>query len=98
VLLHGFPQRDARRVRAVPRGFDRDAEDDRAGLARNGNLTVPVLAVGGEISISGALVEVMMRRAPRTGSPRSGPEALAGGLDFVGGGEAAGAAPMVFGP
>ena len=43
------------------RAFDRDAEDNRAALARNGKLTVPVLAVGGEISTSGPLVEEMMR-------------------------------------
>ena len=57
------------------RAFDRDAADNRAALARNGNLTVPVLAVGGEISTSGPLVEEMMRevagdvtgvRIPRT--------------------------------
>jgi pimeloyl-ACP methyl ester carboxylesterase len=43
------------------RAFDRDAEDNRAALERNGKLTVPVLAVGGEISTSGALVAEMMR-------------------------------------
>jgi pimeloyl-ACP methyl ester carboxylesterase len=43
------------------RAFDRDADDNRAALERNGKLTVPVLAVGGEISTSGALVEEMMR-------------------------------------
>ena len=59
----------------VYRAFDRDAEDNRAVLARNGKLSVPVLAVGGEISTSGPLVEEMMRevagdvtgvRMPRT--------------------------------
>jgi pimeloyl-ACP methyl ester carboxylesterase len=45
----------------VYRAFDQDAEDNRAALERNGRLTVPVLAVGGEISTSGALVEEMMR-------------------------------------
>ena len=57
------------------RAFDRDAADNRVALARNGKLTVPVLAVGGEISTSGPLVEEMMRevagdvtgvRIPRT--------------------------------
>ena len=57
------------------RAFDRDAADNRAVLARNGKLSVPVLAVGGEISTSGPLVEEMMRevagdvtgvRMPRT--------------------------------
>jgi pimeloyl-ACP methyl ester carboxylesterase len=42
------------------RAFDRDADDNRAALARNGKLAMPVLAVGGEISTSGALVEEMM--------------------------------------
>jgi pimeloyl-ACP methyl ester carboxylesterase len=43
------------------RAFDRDAEDNRASLSRNGKLTVPVLAVGGATSTSGPLVEEMMR-------------------------------------
>jgi hypothetical protein len=43
------------------RAFDRDAEDNRAALARNGGLTIPVLAVGGASSTSGPLVEEMMR-------------------------------------
>jgi pimeloyl-ACP methyl ester carboxylesterase len=43
------------------RAFDRDAEDNRAGLKRNGKLTVPVLAVGGTTSTPGPLVEEMMR-------------------------------------
>lgn len=43
------------------RAFDRDAADNRAALAANGPLTVPVLAVGGEISTSGPVVEEMMR-------------------------------------
>lgn len=59
----------------VYRAFDRDAEDNRAALQRNGKLAVPVLAVGGETSTSGPLVEEMMRevaedvagaRVPRT--------------------------------
>jgi pimeloyl-ACP methyl ester carboxylesterase len=43
------------------RAFDRDAEDNRDALSRNGKLTVPVLAVGGATSTSGPLVEEMMR-------------------------------------
>jgi pimeloyl-ACP methyl ester carboxylesterase len=58
------------------RAFDRDAEDNRDALERNGKLTMPVLAVGGATSTSGPLVEEMMRevaanvaaaRIPRTG-------------------------------
>jgi pimeloyl-ACP methyl ester carboxylesterase len=45
----------------VYRAFDRDAADNRGVLARNGKLSVPVLAVGGAISTSGPLVEEMMR-------------------------------------
>jgi pimeloyl-ACP methyl ester carboxylesterase len=77
------------------RAFDRDAADNRAALARNGKLTVPVLAVGGEISTSGALVEEMMRevatdvhgvRIPGTAHwvPEEKPEAFVEAvLDFV---------------
>lgn len=43
------------------RAFDRDVEDNREALVRNGKLTVPVLAVGGATSTSGAVVEEMMR-------------------------------------
>jgi pimeloyl-ACP methyl ester carboxylesterase len=43
------------------RTFDRDAEDNRAALERDGKLTMPVLAVGGASSTSGPLVEEMMR-------------------------------------
>ena len=78
------------------RAFDRDAEDNRAALARNGKLTMPVLAVGGEISTSGALVEAMMRevaedvtglRVPGTAHwiPEENPDALVSGLlEFLG--------------
>ena len=78
------------------RAFDRDAEDNRAALARNGPLAVPVLAVGGEISTSGPVVEEMMRevaedvtgvRVPRTGHwvPEESPEAFADAvLEFAG--------------
>jgi pimeloyl-ACP methyl ester carboxylesterase len=45
----------------VYRAFDRDAEDNRAALARNGKLTMPVLAMGGATSTTGPLVEEMMR-------------------------------------
>jgi pimeloyl-ACP methyl ester carboxylesterase len=43
------------------RAFDQDAQDNRDALAGNGKLEIPVLAVGGETSTSGALVEAMMR-------------------------------------
>jgi pimeloyl-ACP methyl ester carboxylesterase len=70
------------------RAFDRDAQDTRAALERDGKLTVPVLAVGGAISTSGDIVEEMMRevatdvtgiRIPDTGHwvPEEQPEALA---------------------
>jgi pimeloyl-ACP methyl ester carboxylesterase len=45
----------------VYRAFDRDAQDNRTALSRNGKLTIPVLAVGGAMSTSGPLVEEMMR-------------------------------------
>jgi pimeloyl-ACP methyl ester carboxylesterase len=77
------------------RAFDQDAADNRAALERNGKLTVPVLAVGGEISTSGELVEEMMRevaehvtgvRVPGTAHwvAEENPEAfLAALLDFL---------------
>jgi pimeloyl-ACP methyl ester carboxylesterase len=43
------------------RAFDRDAEDNREALRRNGRLTIPVLAVGGTMSTTGAFMEEMMR-------------------------------------
>jgi len=43
------------------RAFDRDADDNRELIRRNGRLTMPVLAVGGAISTSGPVVEAMMR-------------------------------------
>jgi pimeloyl-ACP methyl ester carboxylesterase len=43
------------------RAFDQDAEDNRAALKRNGKLTIPALAMGGAISISGPLVAEMLR-------------------------------------
>ncbi len=46
----------------VYRAFDRDAADNRAALERDGKLAVPVLAVGGEISTSGELVEELTLR------------------------------------
>src|SRR5215813_13923426 len=58
------------------RGFDQDVDDNRDAIRRNGRLTVPVLAVGGAISNTGALVEEMVRevadnvtgiRIPETG-------------------------------
>src|SRR5207253_10640315 len=42
------------------RAFERDADDNRDALRRNGKLTIPVLAVGGAISNSGPLLEEMM--------------------------------------
>jgi pimeloyl-ACP methyl ester carboxylesterase len=47
------------------RAFDRDAEDNRDALRRNGKLTMPVLAVGGATSTSGPLVEEMMREVAK---------------------------------
>ena len=41
----------------VYRAFDQDAADTRAALARDGRLTLPVLAVGGMTSTTGALME-----------------------------------------
>jgi pimeloyl-ACP methyl ester carboxylesterase len=58
------------------RAFDRDIEDNRAAVARNGKLTIPVLAVGGAASTTGPLMADMMGevaenvsefRVPRTG-------------------------------
>jgi pimeloyl-ACP methyl ester carboxylesterase len=43
------------------RAFEQDASDNREILRRNGRLTIPVLAIGGEISNSGPLLEEMMR-------------------------------------
>ena len=42
------------------RAFERDAEDNRDALRRNGKLEIPVLAIGGAISNSGPLLEEMM--------------------------------------
>jgi len=75
----------------VYRAFDRDAEDNRDVLKRNGKLTVPVLAIGGATSTSGPLVEEMMRevaesvtglRVPRSAHwiPEENPSALTEGL------------------
>src|SRR5262249_5871165 len=78
------------------RAFDKDAEDNRESLRRNGKLIIPVLAVGGAISTSGAVVEEMMRevaedvtgvRVPRTAhwiaeeNPKAFTQAL---LEFLG--------------
>jgi pimeloyl-ACP methyl ester carboxylesterase len=71
----------------VYRAFDQDAADNRAALERNGRLPMPVLAVGGETSTSGPLVEEMARevaddvrgvRVPRSAHwiPEENPEAL----------------------
>lgn len=48
------------------RAFDRDIEDNRAALAQNGKLTMPVLAVGGEASTKGPLMAEMMREVAET--------------------------------
>jgi pimeloyl-ACP methyl ester carboxylesterase len=76
------------------RAFDQDAADNRAALERNGALPMPVLAVGGEISTSGPVVEEMMRevaddvtglRVPGTAHwiPEENPEAVVSALlDF----------------
>ena len=78
------------------RAFDRDAEDNRAALVRDGKLTMPVLAVGGATSTTGPLVEEMMRevaehvtglRVPGTAHwiAEENPAALATAvLDFAG--------------
>lgn len=78
------------------RAFDRDAEDNRAALERNGKLTMPVLAVGGATSTSGPLVEEMMReiagdvtglRVPATAHwiPEENPQAFVRAvLEFAG--------------
>jgi len=79
------------------RSFDQDAADNREALRRHGKLAIPVLAVGGERSNSGALVEGMMRevaeevtgvRVPGTAHwvPEENPEAFSGELlGFLGG-------------
>jgi len=81
----------------VYRAFDRDVEDNREALRRNGKLAVPVLAVGGATSTSGPLVEEMMRevaddvtglRVPRAAHwiPEENPVLLAAALvDFLSG-------------
>lgn len=72
----------------VYRAFGQDAEDNRAALARNGKLDIPVLAVGGMTSTTGEVIEQMMRevathvtglRVPGTGHwvPEENPRALA---------------------
>ncbi len=43
------------------RAFEQDGEDNRAILRQNGKLTIPTLAVWGEISNSGPLLEEMIR-------------------------------------
>jgi pimeloyl-ACP methyl ester carboxylesterase len=44
----------------VYRAFDQDIHDNRASLQKNGKLSIPVLAIGGEISTSGAIMKDMM--------------------------------------
>ncbi len=48
------------------RAFDRDAEDNRAAFKQHGKLPMRVLAIGGDISTSGPLVEEMMREVADT--------------------------------
>lgn len=43
------------------RSFDQDVADNQRLLQLHGKLSIPVLAVGGETSTSGALMETMMR-------------------------------------
>ncbi|QNL50961.1 alpha/beta hydrolase [Olivibacter sp. SDN3] len=43
------------------RNFDQDEADNRQLLKRHGKLNIPVLAVGGETSTSGPLMDTMMR-------------------------------------
>jgi pimeloyl-ACP methyl ester carboxylesterase len=73
------------------RAFDQDITDNCDALARNGKLTVPVLAVCAAISNTGPLVEEMMRevaenvsslRVPRSAHwiPEENPSALIEGL------------------
>ncbi|MDJ1131528.1 alpha/beta fold hydrolase [Streptomyces iconiensis] len=73
------------------RAFDQDIEDNRAALARNGKLDIPVLAVGGATSTAGDVIEQMMRevatdvtglRIPNTGHwvPDEAPHTLAQAL------------------
>jgi pimeloyl-ACP methyl ester carboxylesterase len=59
----------------VYRAFDQDINDNRESLQKNGKLSIPVLAIGGEISTSGSIMDDMMRevadnvvavRIPRT--------------------------------
>jgi pimeloyl-ACP methyl ester carboxylesterase len=45
----------------VYRAFDQDIADNRELIKKNGKLKIPVLAVGGEISTSGALMNEMMQ-------------------------------------
>jgi pimeloyl-ACP methyl ester carboxylesterase len=45
----------------VYRAFGQDADDNRAMLRENGKLTMPVLAIGGAISTTGAVIEEMAR-------------------------------------
>lgn len=79
------------------RAFDHDAEDNRTYLRQNGQLTIPVLAVGGTISTSGPLIAQMMQevaddviecRVPGTAHwvPEENPSALSAAvLEFVSG-------------
>ncbi|PDT82215.1 alpha/beta hydrolase [Sinorhizobium sp. BJ1] len=48
------------------RAFSRDREENRAALARDGKLTMPVLAIAGEASAFAAIIEPMMREVAET--------------------------------
>ena len=81
----------------VYRAFGQDGEDNRRMLAENGMLTVPVLALGGAISTTGAVIEEMANevatdvtaaRIPETGHwiAEENPQAVVRELlDFAGG-------------
>ena len=44
----------------VYRAFDRDAEDNKAALKKNGRLTMPVLALGGTASFYLPIAKAML--------------------------------------
>lgn len=45
----------------VYRAFDRDIADNRSALEQSGRLTIPVLALGGDVSTLGPVMGEMMR-------------------------------------
>ena len=60
----------------VYRAFDRDAEDNRAALKKNGRLTMPVLALGGMASFFLPIAKVMLAEVAKhvtvVGIPEAG--------------------------